>query len=185
MDRPIWERGQEGGITRPIDRDVLFKNLCNVSRVLTKHKIKHWLSHGTALGAYRDDNIIAWDDDADIGCDMVDRHKIYEAQAELRSLGFFSPNEDEEGMPYYDTVFIRDGEKIEVWWFDRDGDFYIYDKPRCGDKLKHPAKYYEKVQPFAFRGELFYIPNYIEEWLEMMYSEDWMVPQKGRKYNYQ
>jgi hypothetical protein len=189
---PIWERGQDGGKTRSINVDALFKNLCEVSQVLTKFGIKHWLSHGTMLGAWRDNNLIPWDDDADIGLDMSDRRKIYPALNVLRAKGFFIPPEGDpakpisnENMPWYDTVFIRDGEKVEGWWFDRKGDYYIYDEKRCGNDLRHPAKYYETLDSMVFRGVEFPIPNEIENWLLMMYSKDWNVPQKGRKYNNQ
>jgi phosphorylcholine metabolism protein LicD len=181
----IWERGQQGGITRPINQEQLFKNLCEVSEALTRHGIKHWLSHGTMLGAYRDQELIPWDDDVDLGLDYSQRHLISPFEEEMREKGYFVPRDGQEGMPHYDTVLIRDGEKIECWWFKKKGDWYIYDEPRCGNALKHSAKYYDELQDFKFKGIPFKIPNHIEEYLIMMYSEDWNKPQKGRKYNNQ
>lgn len=181
----IWERGQEGGITRPINCEQLFNNLCEVSECLTKHGLKHWLSHGTILGAYRDNALIPWDDDVDLGLDYSQRHLMKPVEDEMRERGYFVPEDGVEGMPHYDTVFIRDGEKIECWWFEKFGDHYIYDKPRCGNTLKHDAKYYDELKEFKFRGRYFRIPNHIEDYLVMMYSADWMFPQKGRKYNNQ
>ena len=91
--------------------------------------------------------------------------------------------------PYFDTVFIKSGEKIEGWWYDKktieNKEYYIYDEFRSGWTLKHPAKFYDKLETMTFKGEEFPIPNHIEDWLVMMYSEDWKVPQKGRKYNNQ
>jgi hypothetical protein len=37
-----------------------------------QHNIRYWVCGGTMLGAYRDGNIIAWDDDADICIDERD-----------------------------------------------------------------------------------------------------------------
>lgn len=187
----IWERGQMGGRTRPINRDILFKNLVDVHKILDKYNIKHWLSHGTMLGVYRDGNFIAWDDDVDIGLDFSQRELIKPALKELENMGFFIPEGDpnkpitKDNAPYYDTNFIRDGEKIEGWWFEKKGDFYVYDEKRCGNDLKHPAKYYDELQDFNFKGVSFKIPNHIENWLVMMYSSDWKIPQEGRKYNNQ
>ena len=193
---PIWERGQEGGHTRPINCEQLFFNLTEVCRILEEFEIRYWISHGTMLGLYRDGGLIPWDDDADIGLDMRDRDKMPDAIQVLRKMGYFIPPEgdrsrpiDEENMPWYDTVFIRDGEKVEGWWFDRvqinNEAWYIYDEPRCGNALKHPAKYYDDLQIGIYNGCRFYVPNYIEDWMVMMYSADWNKPQKGRKYNNQ
>ena len=90
---------------------------------------------------------------------------------------------------FVDSAFDPDGEKVEGWWFERkevNGElFYIYDEPRCGNALKHPAHFYEELQRFEVNGALFWIPNHIESWLIMMYSSDWHRPQKNRKYNNQ
>ena len=192
-DLPIWERGQAGGRIRPIDRETLFKNLVEVSEVLKKYNIKHWISHGTMLGAYRDQNFIEWDDDADIGLDFSQREdpNFYKAVDELRGLGYFIPLGlsnipiTKDNAPYYDVNFIRDGEKIEGWFFEKKGDFYLYDEPRCKNDLKHPAKYYDELQDFNFRGHIFKIPNHVENWLVMMYNDGWKIPDKNKKYNNQ
>lgn len=193
---PIWEHGQEAGHTRPMDRDTLFKNLVQIKTLLDKAKIKWWVSHGTMLGFYRENNFIAWDDDADIGLDMRDRQKIYPVIEEAKKLGFFVPPEAIKDTiqlphlcPYYDTVFIKDGEKIEGWWYDRKSNkneqYYIYDEFRCGNILKHPAKYYDEIKTMKVRGVEFPIPNHIEDWLVMMYGEGWNKPDKNKKYNTQ
>lgn len=190
-DLPCWERGQAGGRTRPMDRDVLFTNLVEIHNVFNKHGIRHWLSHGTCLGVIRDGNFIEWDDDADIGLDFSDRKKIEPALRELQRRGFYIPPCDPskpvatENAPYYDMVAIRDGEKVEGWFFEKKGDFYIYDQPRCGNDLKHPAEYYETLDSYDFKGVQFNIPQNISDWLVMMYGDNWYIPNKQRKYNLQ
>ena len=57
-DIPIWERGQEGGHSRPINVERLFHNLVEVCMVLEKYDVRYWLSHGTMLGLYRDGDLI-------------------------------------------------------------------------------------------------------------------------------
>jgi phosphorylcholine metabolism protein LicD len=193
---PIWERGQEGGHTRPINVERLFHNMVEVCRCLEKHGIRYWVSHGSMLGLYRDHSLIPWDDDADLGLDLRDRHKMPAVVEELAAKGYFIPPDGDrsipiskDNMPWYDTVFIRDGEKVECWWFEhkqKDGEwFYIYDEPRCGNDLRHPAKYYDELQRMTFNGEELSVPNHIEDWMVMMYSHDWNKPQKNRKYNNQ
>lgn len=190
-DLPCWERGQEGGRSRPMDRDILFKNLVEIHEVLWKNGIDHWLSHGTCLGAIRENNFIEWDDDADIGLYFKDREKIKPVIRELERRGFYVPPSDptkpvsKENAPYYDLVAIKDGEKVEGWFFEKKGDFYIYDYPRCGNDLKHPAEYYDRLDSYDFRGVQFNIPGNIVAWLEMMYGDTWYIPNKNKKYNNQ
>lgn len=191
---PVWERGQMGGRTRPIDREVLFNNLVEVKKVFDKYDIKFCLSHGTMLGVYRDGDCIAWDDDIDIALFTSDKHKFSKATEELRELGFYIPawHPDPSGIanpkketPWYDFVAIKDGEKIEGWFFDKIGDYYIYDIHRCKTDLKHPAKYYDELQDYTWKNVTWKIPNYVEDYLVMMYGKTWKTPQPERKYNNQ
>ena len=91
---PCWERGQEAGRTRPLDQDILHENLVDVCNVFDEFKIKHWLSHGTFLGVYRDHQFIPWDDDADIAADFSQRDIAKLAVDKLRGMGFYVPDSD-------------------------------------------------------------------------------------------
>ena len=189
---PVWERGQEGGVTRPINREALYENVCKVYDTYLNEGINIWLSHGTMLGVYRDGNFIEWDDDADLGAKTSERVNLKAAEIKIAELGFYIPPQAEKGQtinknlsPWYDSVYIKDGEKIEIWWYDKVGDFYIYDFPRCGNVLKHPAKYYDTLDKYDFKGKEFNIPSHIEDWLVMMYGYGWNKPDKNKKYNHQ
>jgi hypothetical protein len=46
--------------------------LGEIHSACAKHQIRYWVCGGTLLGAYRDGNIIPWDDDADICIDEKD-----------------------------------------------------------------------------------------------------------------
>lgn len=191
---PIWELGQEGGRTRPINREALFQNLVEVKEVFDNCCIPFMLSHGTMLGIWRDGDFIPWDDDVDIALFVKDKHKFPKAIEDLKKLGFFIPPnaptptskfDAKKDIPWYDFVAIKRGEKIEGWFFEKIGDYYVYDFPRCGDDLKHPAKYYEPMQKYEWKGHTWNIPNHIEDWLLLMYGTGWNVVDKNRKYNNQ
>lgn len=191
---PVWERGQMGGRTRLIDREVLYNNLVEMKQVLDKHNIKFCLSHGTMLGVWREGHFIPWDDDCDLALFTADKDKFPKAIEELRAKGFYIPpcNPNPEGkanpkieIPWYDFVAIKNGEKIEGWFFDKIDDFYVYDKFRCGNDLKHSAKYYDTLGSMKWKGNDWPIPNHIEDYLVMMYGRQWHVPQPERKYNNQ
>lgn len=186
-----WQRGQFGGTCRPINRDILFKNLCDIHTVLDKYGIQHWLSHGTVLGVYREDNFIAWDDDADFSYYFSDRNSeaMKDAIDELMVMGFYIPPSDpnkpvdKDNSCYYDLVFIRDGEKCEGWGFEKIRNEYIYDLPRSGRTLAHPAKYYDTLDTIDFKGVQFNTPHDLHSYLVMMYGENYMVPDPDKKYN--
>ena len=43
------------------------KNLKSLIDILTENKINYWICHGTLLGIIRDNQLIPWDHDIDIG----------------------------------------------------------------------------------------------------------------------
>ena len=43
------------------------KNFDLLINSLNKHKVPYWVCHGSLLGLIRDQNLISWDDDIDIG----------------------------------------------------------------------------------------------------------------------
>jgi hypothetical protein len=191
-DVPLWEKGQEGGRTRPIDRLKCFENACAVSEVFNKLGIKHCLSHGTILGVLRKGDIIPWDDDVDIAMFSEDRPKLEEARNELRNLGFFVPAEGDPekpvepfgpvpNMPYYDFVAIRNGEKVEGWIFDLKEDYYVYDEQRDG--LAIPRKLFDTLSFIKWRDRTFPAPSNPIRFVELMYGPTWRRPDKNKKYN--
>lgn len=186
-----WEYGQFGGHVRPINREILFQNLCEVHEIFDKYKIKHALSHGTCLGAIRENNFIKWDDDADIWLDFSQRHLFKPIEKDLRKLGYWipvsNPNKpiSKNNAPYSDFVAIKDGEKIEGWFFEKKGNEYIYDEKRCGRDLAHPAHFYDKLDTIKFRDVEFNVPHNVDNYLDMMYGLDWATPNPNKKYNNQ
>jgi len=180
---PCWERGQMDGRTRMLDVDNLFKSLLLVKRVFDNYGLRFWLSHGTLLSVYRDNQFILHDDDADISMDFSQRELANKAVIELQEKYNFyvpdaNPNKpiDNENAPYYDLHLISEGSKVECWFFEKKGDFWIYDEPRCKNDLKHPAKFYDKLGKITFRGVEFNCPNDIEGYLTMMYGPSFMIP---------
>lgn len=188
-DVPIWERGQHGGRTRPINQTVLFNNTKEVSEIFTKFGIKHCLSHGTILGVRRDGDTIPWDDDVDLAIFSTDRPKMREVRLELLARGFYIPDEGDpnkpvnpkSNMPYYDFVAIKDGEKVECWTFDKIGNFYVYDPKREG--LAIPAEHFDTLSKISWRGVDFPAPNNVDGFLTKMYGPTWKTPDKNKKYN--
>jgi len=60
-------------------RDELINLLKEIKEILDKHKVTFWLDYGTLLGAVRDNQLIPWDNDVELGIWNSELHKIYEA----------------------------------------------------------------------------------------------------------
>lgn len=189
---PIWEYGLEAGRTRPLNQELAFKNLVDFKNTCDKLGVKFCLSHGTMLGVWRDSKFIPWDDDVDVA--IFDVSKLDKLAVRLRKLGFFVPPKctnpqdianPKKECPYYDFVAIRNGEKIEAWYFEKIGNYYVYDHYRVGSDLKHPSYFYEPLQDYEWRGRTWKVPNNLNEYLIFMYGRKWNIPNKDRKYNKQ
>lgn len=186
---PIWEIGQLGGRSRPIDQAVLFNNTKEVTDLFNELGIKYCLSHGTILGVRRDGDTIPWDDDVDLAIFSDDRPKLPEARKRLRELGFYVPDEGDptkpvdpsSNMPYYDFVAIKNGEKVECWIFDKEERFYVYDPKREG--LAITADHFNSFSKIVWRGVEFNAPNDVDGFLTKMYGPTWKTPDKSKKYN--
>lgn len=56
--------------------------------ILDKHKIEYWLDYGTLWGAVRDNAIMEFDNDVDIGVWLDDVPKISQTKKDFKKLGY-------------------------------------------------------------------------------------------------
>jgi len=66
----------------------LYKLISDVSSVLKRNGITHWIDGGTLLGAVRHQEIIPWDDDADFGVFEEDWKRTCELEGEFKNMGY-------------------------------------------------------------------------------------------------
>ena len=78
--------------------DELFNCLKYMSNILSKNKIKHWICHGTLLGAVRSNDIIPFDYDFDLGAYLKDINKIIALNEIIKKMD----------INYQDLVIIMD-----------------------------------------------------------------------------
>jgi hypothetical protein len=57
--------------------DRIFESLETTATFLDSIGVDYWVSEGTLLGAYRDNQIIAWDEDSDVAINSEDRDKVW------------------------------------------------------------------------------------------------------------
>jgi len=56
----------DSNVTQDIRTDVIFSLLSVLTDVLRNNNIEHWLSNGALLGSFRSEDLIPWDNDADV-----------------------------------------------------------------------------------------------------------------------
>jgi hypothetical protein len=185
----LWEKGVEGGRSRPIDPAKLGQLLLDVGVALDAAGIRYVLFLGTLLGAYRDKAFIPWDDDADLACFKPDNdpNKLDIAKTLLREQGCYIPPANDPSRPFAwdnlpadDTVIIRDGEKVELWWMTDEGTRWTYDRPRCGRSFSFARRFFDDVSPLQFLGRDWLAPTDTPGLLADLYGI-WKKPLKNRK----
>lgn len=168
-----WERGWRKGKIGETKETVL-KNLLEFKEVMDKHGVPFMFIMGTLLGAMREKDFIHWDDDIDLI--VLDEHKdtieMAKVKTEMRERGYWVPI---EGMPAYDNVFIKDGEKIEIWYYERIGDYRVYDCDRC-HTIYFEADLVENQKEIDFLGHKFIAPLDTTTVLNRIYGPNWMTP---------
>jgi len=168
-----WDRGvRHGGL---MDKSAMYGNLMLFKAVMDAHDIPFVFIFGAVLGLTRDKDLIDWDTDVDVFCDAEHHRKMFLVVEDLRAKGFDVP--DKNKCPLHDHFFIRNGEKIEIWWFDRLGEEYVYD-----NSIRYPKRFFEKVEKVSFIGTDWLVPYNKEEFLTITYGDDWRIPNKNGSY---
>jgi hypothetical protein len=139
---PVWERGVRVKGSN-MDISIMTKNMLDFKEAMDNAQIPFIFIFGTLLGVIRDKNFISYDNDADVACDAINHRKICQVVNELKEKGFIIPEKNE--IPLHDHFFIRDGEKIDIWWFDEIDDYWIYDK-----HIRYKKSFFQNPKEISF-----------------------------------
>jgi len=168
-----WEKGvRKGG---KMDKAVMHANLLDFRRAMAEAKIPFVFIFGALLGLTRENKLIDWDSDVDVFCDSKYHRNIGKVVNKLKEQGFFIPCGNV--CPLHDTFFIRNGEKIEIWWFDEIDDEYVYD-----NKVRYPKEYFKKTDRIYFLDNDWLVPCKRWDFLNITYGEDWRIPDPNKEY---
>lgn len=166
---PIFE-----GIKR-IDKRQAQENLSLLRDVCERNGLPFLLFFGTLLGAVREHDFIAHDEDIDLVMRKEDMPRFLSLLFELRNLGFEMARYERTGF----LSIIRKGEYIDVYFYD----VYPLDPSLrfCRQEICR-REYVEDTVPYTFLGASYLIPRAWEEFLVYQYGSDWRTP--VRYFNY-
>lgn len=162
---------------KKLDVDVCYENLAIFHDIMEDLKIPFWLSEGTALGFFRDKEIIPWDDDVDVG--LMDSYKdrfINEAIPMLKKEGF-NVAEARVRKKLRFIALNRKNEKIDV---DITGKGYHciaadYGKYKCDQLLP----YLKSFKTIKIKGRNYNLPKL--GYIKKLYGEKWNTPVRDFK----
>ena len=159
----------------PIDRSNAIKTLKEVKHILDGFGVSFFLRQGTCLGAIRDNDLLPWDDDIDIGS-VIGFHGVSDKSHDqfvdvFRKHGFLTRLDQMSVSPYIPLVkyLIR----ID-WQCYKVVDNYIIQFPF----QKFPVSLFKELKEITFLEEIFLVPNPPEEYLRLKYGENWKTPKK-------
>jgi hypothetical protein len=181
-----WLRTYNVETRPPFDLEMRKRNLLEVKEVLDSVGLKFWLTNGTALAAYRDQDWIPWDDDVDLDVMMEDFLPKHDAIKELLiDRGFVVRSKNIDNPKIAKVAVFRSenplsGQKLALRPLYLDPS-YEDNKYRLRQDYKYPKMFYENenASTIEFMGETFNIPSPPEKFIEYAYGKNWNVPNKS------
>lgn len=160
------------GVKR-INKDIAARNLIDFKAIMDSHGIVFCLAYGTLLGAVREKDFIAHDEDIDLIITGEYSQKLFDALCDFRKSGFEVCRYDRRGV----ISFMREGEYIDIYIFNP----YQSKLLRCGREII-PAKYFKDITPLEFKGIMYNAPTDYAEFLTYYYGDNWGTPIQQFQY---
>jgi phosphorylcholine metabolism protein LicD len=169
-----------------------------IDKLFKKHNILYWIDYGTLLGATRNNSIIPYDDDGDIGILRQDLDKVLCLSDELRLMGYhlvswFYPNflrlDLSRINELHIDMFVWDIQPMdfkELWEAD-----HVAKKTNCLYRRKYitgkdetkgrnfPIEYLFPLSNINLNGLVLPAPKDPKKFCQFRYGLDWHVEKKG------
>ncbi len=163
---------------------IAIKLLAELTELLKEIQINSWLTDGTLLGWYREQNFIGHDKDMDIGVHISEYkeslipHLTKNNWEVIRVLGTI-----QQGL---ELSLKKNGHKIDIFFFYEDGN-QVWHAAWQGQKIdgkryRRMIKYsYEKfnLKEIEFLNHTFSAPDNPEKYIITKYGENWRTPIKN------
>lgn len=178
---------------KKIGPDALFKHLSYMTDVLSYYKIPYYVVYGTLLGAVRDNDIIKYDYDFDLGCNVDDYARLIKLNNVIERDGYHLVPAESIGVDYQNSSINRRIWRVslKVMYMDQEvGDVYLYKKFSDGLNRRFDAKsgtyfwpastypswFTDQLSIVKIRGRSFFAPRDPEILLQHWYGKSWRTP---------
>lgn len=157
-----------------IDKKQAKENLFDIIEVLQEHNIRYGLFAGTLLGAVRENDFIAHDEDVDLYVLEEDRIKLFDSLPTLLNKGFSVVRYHRTGKT---LSIIRNNQYTDFSFFG-----YYNGYLRNSGEWLALSNLLETTKEYVFLGKSVRIPTDAEGLLECTYGLDWHIPIKWNNY---
>jgi hypothetical protein len=161
-----------------IDKDKCFKIMCEIDDICKKFGVRYYFSEGTALGLYRNGDLIDWDDDIDIGMEDKEYDKFIEkCMPELVNRGYYLIYNYIPAINSHLLSFLKNGQLIDIENV-KVGKKCISKLGKLCDEL---FPHIQKLTVKDWRGRKFPVPE--ESYYVYLYGKEWNIPKKTKNQN--
>lgn len=167
---PIFE-----GIKR-IDKTIAKENLGILKKICDDAGLQFILFYGTLLGAVREHDFIAHDEDIDLVMYKADMQKFLDTLFTLREHGFELARYERRGF----LSIIRKGEYIDIYFYGP----YPYDESlwyNCHDICK--KEFVLELIPYPFQDDMYLVPRNYTGFCEYYFGAHWQTPIQTLDFN--
>ena len=163
----------------PIDVGTAERLLKEIKQVMDQAAVPFFLRQGTCLGAVRDNALIPWDDDIDIGSvfglHVFSEEAVISVAQTFRERGFILKIERNDH--YLWVAMAKESVRIDwnCYWVIDDAVFMY-------PGIRIPIHLLTNLKEVDFLGEKFLVPNPPEDYIEAKYGSEWHVPKPAGAY---
>ncbi len=161
--------------SRPLNVPIAKEMLREAKQIMDQLEVVFFLRQGTCLGAVRDNELISWDDDLDlgsvIGLNGLSERTMDRVVAAFRDHGYFVKIEGNDH--YINAAMMKSSMRLD-WACYRIIDENIFHYPG----IRLPLRLFTGLREIEFIGEKYLVPNPPEEYLRIKYGPSWMTPKK-------
>jgi len=157
--------------TPPFDLVIRREIFHEIYGLLLEHNQNIWVTGGTVLGAIRDNDFIAWDDDIDFN--MIEKDFLdvmYKVKDCLVQNGYIVRLSDDNDYPK--MVTYKKGVKVAIGSLKESGKFLLRPAYRL------PKEFFQVHKKISFTGIDVLMPYPPEKYLEYVYGSDWKIPRE-------